>query len=324
MKKLLLFAPVLFFCLVSCKSRGTLLPSISGKAGEVLVVMEKPDWQGQLGDSVRASLEDEYPYLPVFEPCYNLINVTHANFVEMFQVHRNIIVFDVNPQIQKPGIRILKDQWAAPQIVINISAYTDEDALNLFSENNALIMTSIEQAERDRVVRNTFRYENRDVAAEIKPVFGGTIHAPSGWKVRKLTRNFAWIQYDTKKSTQGLFLYRYPVEGDDMLRGNIIKNRNRVMKANVPGPDEGSYMKTAEFWEPKTEFIKYKGRNFAQTHAWWDLEGAFMGGPFVSHAFYSPDGSEVIVVEAWVYAPKTNKRQLLRQTESLLYTWEWE
>ena len=185
-------------------------------------------------------------------------------------------------------------------------------------------MVAIEQAERDRVVRNTFRYENREVAAEIKPIFGGSLHVPSGWKVRKLTRNFAWIQYDNRNSTQGLFIYRYPVEGDDMLCQNIIRNRNRVMKANVPGPDEGSYMKTAEFWKPKTEFLKYKGRSFAQTHAWWDLEGAYMGGPFVSHTFYSQDGSEIIVVEAWVYAPKTNKRQLLRQTESLLYTWEWE
>ena len=48
-----------------------------------------------------------------------------------------------------------------------------------------------------------------------------------------------------------------------------------------------------------------------------------MGGPFVSHSFYSKDGKDIIVLEAWVYAPKYDKRQYLRQTESLLYSFEW-
>ncbi len=209
MKRFLLFVPVLLLSLFSCKTKSVnLLPSISGKAGEVLIVMEKSDWQGGLGESVRVTLEQEYPYLPMYEPYYSLINVTKANFVEMFQVHRNIVYFDIDPQVQKPGVRIIRDQWAAPQIIVNVSAYTSEEAIELFNTNKELIMVAIEQAERDRVVRNTFRYENREVAAEIKPIFGGSLHVPSGWKVRKLTRNFAWIQYDNRNSTQGLFIYR--------------------------------------------------------------------------------------------------------------------
>ena len=49
-----------------------------------------------------------------------------------------------------------------------------------------------------------------------------------------------------------------------------------------------------------------------------------MGGPFVSHSFYSRDGSEIIVAEAWVYAPQFDKRQYLRQVESVLYSWQWK
>jgi hypothetical protein len=49
-----------------------------------------------------------------------------------------------------------------------------------------------------------------------------------------------------------------------------------------------------------------------------------MGGPFVSHSFYSPDGSEIFVTEAFVYAPRFDKRQYLRQVESLLYSFEWK
>ena len=49
-----------------------------------------------------------------------------------------------------------------------------------------------------------------------------------------------------------------------------------------------------------------------------------MGGPFVSHSFYSRDGKDIIVLEAFVFAPRYDKRQYLRQVESLLYSFEWE
>ena len=72
-----------------------------------------------------------------------------------------------------------------------------------------------------------------------------------------------------------------------------------------------------------SEYFKYKGREFAQVRGLWDVENDFMGGPFVSQSFYSPDGSEVFVAEAFVYAPRYDKRQYLRQVESILFSWEW-
>ena len=50
-KLLLVLAAVL--TLAGCKSTKGLLPSVSGKAGEVIVVMEKSDWAGmrQLADN---------------------------------------------------------------------------------------------------------------------------------------------------------------------------------------------------------------------------------------------------------------------------------
>ena len=71
------------------------------------------------------------------------------------------------------------------------------------------------------------------------------------------------------------------------------------------------------------EYLKYRGRDLVQTRGMWEVQNDFMGGPFVSHSFYNEDGSEIIVAEAFVYAPRFDKRQYLRQVESLLYSWEW-
>ena len=36
------------------------------------------------------------------------------------------------------------------------------------------------------------------------------------------------------------------------------------------------------------------------------------------------DNKDIIVLEAFVFAPRYDKRQYLRQVESLLYSFEWE
>ena len=125
--------------------------------------------------------------------------------------------------------------------------------------------------------------------------------------------------------TQGVFVYKYPVPKDDpFTMESIISKRNAMLQENVPGMFENTYMTTAEYITPTVEFIKYKGREFAQTRGYWEVHNDYMGGPFVSHSFYSQDGSEIIVVEAFVYAPRFDKRQYLRQVESILYSFEWK
>ena len=322
MKRFFTFA-LLALSLLGCKSTPALLPTVSGKAGEVLVVIEKNDWDSQLGESVRGVLADEYPFLPVQEARYSVSNVSHGGFIEMFQVHRNIVFFDINPQAASTGVKFIKDKWATPQCLVLVSAHTAEMADSLFRVKAELIIETIEQAERERVITNTRKYENKSVYPAVSKVFGGSVHVPSGYKLAKITDDFAWIQDKKQYTTQGIFVYRYPVGKDDFTMENLVKNRNRMLKANVPGMFEGTYMVTGTYWTPQTRYLKYKGRDFAETHGMWEVEGDFMGGPFVSHAFYSPDGKYIVVAEAWVYAPKFDKRQYLRQTESLLYTWEW-
>ena len=45
-----------------------------------------------------------------------------------------------------------------------------------------------------------------------------------------------------------------------------------------------------------------------------------MGGPFVSHARVDRPNGRVVVVEAFIYAPETKKRDMMRQMEAALYT----
>ena len=163
MKKILLILSAVL-ALASCKNTKALLPNVSGKAGEIIVVIEKADWEGALGTQVRDLLACDCPYLAQKEPLYTLVNVPPGSFGDLFKVHRNILYFNINPQTDSTAVKYRSDVWAAPQCLVQVNAPTSEKASELLADNGSKIVGFVEQAERDRVIRNSIRYEEREIA----------------------------------------------------------------------------------------------------------------------------------------------------------------
>ena len=309
------------------KSRGPLLPNVSGKAGEIVVVIDKDNWEGDIGTALRGILADDCPYLAQREPLFTLANVPPGSFNNMFKIHRNLLILNVNPQNQTTGMMYKRDQWARPQSVAQVNAYDVEGALAIIDEAKEQLPEFFEAAERDRIIANSILYEELTLRDPVQKLTDGILHFPSGYKLKKATNDFVWIADEKQYTMQTVLIYRYPVPENPFEVDNIIAKRNEVMKANVPGMFDGTYMTTAAAPAapaPTARSLKYHGIDFMETRGFWEVEGDFMGGPFVSHSFYSQDGKDIIVLEAFVHAPKYDKRQYLRQVESILYSFEWK
>ena len=61
-------------------------------------------------------------------------------------------------------------------------------------------------------------------------------------------------------------------------------------------------------------------RLFRAEEGLWEMTTDMMGGPFVMQAFVNEESGMVVVVETFVYAPETTKRNLMRNLEATLYT----
>ena len=312
--------------LAACKNEKgrSMLPNVSGKAGEVMVVIEREQWEGNLGVAIREVLADFTPYLAQREPLFTLSNVPPGSFNNMFKMHRNLILVNINPQNASSGIVYKANQWARPQALVQINAATEDEALSLFKESGAIIAEYFEQSERDRIIENSKLYEEKELQKPILDLTGGILHFPSGYKLKKWTDGFVWVADEKQYTMQTVMAYKFPVRKDPFSTANLVAERDSVMQANVPGMFEGSYMITSTAVEPTTKSLRYKGLDFMEMRGFWEVHGDFMGGPFVSHSFYSPDGKDIIVLEAFVYAPRYDKRQYLRQVESILYSFEWK
>ena len=98
-----------------------------------------------------------------------------------------------------------------------------------------------------------------------------------------------------------------------------------VMKDNVPGMVDNSYMTISSEITPGLSTMKYKNRNFMEMRGLWEVQNDFMGGPFVIHVFHDKNNpGQLIVVEGFVYAPRYDKRDYIRQVESIMYSFDWK
>jgi len=300
--------------------------TISGKAGEVIVVAPKPVWNSELGEMLKDSLMKECPYLPQREAMYTLVHVPNNGFTRMFKIHRNIIYLNISDDVKECRFVVRRDPWAHPQILFYVDAADAEAAYNLLQENMQTILSELEKIEIERVIDNTASFQNPALAEKVKSFLGAQMLFPNDYSLKKDGKDFLWISYETKYVQQGFFIYRTPATRaeDELSLGSLVNLRNKALKANVPGSRDGSYMTTADYLTPGYRIVEHDSIEVRELRGLWELENDYMGGPFVSHSFYSPDSTQVISIEAYVYAPKHDKRIFMRQAESLLYSFKWE
>lgn len=311
-----------------CSSNGiNLKQNVSGKAGEIVIVANKAQWEGAPGAELRRLLASEYPLLPQREASFTLINIPENAFSNIFQIHRNIIILQVSDNFKEAEMEIRADVWSSPQTVLSLTAPTMESADSLIKAGGEKIFNLFEQAERNRIIRASKRYEEKSLRLLVADMFGGSPYFPTGYSLKKRAGDFVWISYETTYTNQGIFVYKVPVtDSTSLTADSLVAIRNRVLEMNVPGMFEGSYMTTSiiEGKEPQLKWIKYKGRTFGELRGLWEVKNDYMGGPFIDHVFYDRAGKNLIFLECFVYAPRYDKRNYLRQVESIIYSFEWE
>lgn len=310
----------------SCGENGMhLKKTITGKAGEIVVVVDKANWEAEPGTALRNLLAVDYPMLPQKEPSFNLVNIPKSSFSELFQSHRNIIIIDINHGLKENSLQIKNDVWAIPQIVVYVHARSSVECADMINKNSEIIFNSIDQAERDRIIRNSKRYENGDLRKVVAEKFGGSPYFPNGFSLKKSTDNFMWISYETTYISQYFLIYRIPFDGKAFPGlDSLIAAENSILKKNVPGMLDNSYMIIAPEKTPTLKWFKYKNENFAEIRGLWEVQNDFMGGPFVEHIFYTKDSKYLLAVMGFVYAPRYNKRNYLRQVEAIIYSFDWQ
>jgi hypothetical protein len=146
---------------------------------------------------------------------------------------------------------------------------------------------------------------------------------PRGYNIDFFTDDYSSVSIETPDFTQVLHIYEYPSKDSTELESRkLLDKRNYFTKKYVKGPDDTSYMTTATAYPPIFYDLRRNGMEIVEARGLWELEGGYMGGPFVSHSVYDSKRNRIVTVEGYVYYPNQKKRVKIRQLEAIIYSME--
>jgi hypothetical protein len=321
--KPLFTALALILLLAGCSDSGSQImnKNITGKAGELVIVISKKSWDDLPGNLLRQTLAQPQQSLPQDEPLFDLISVPHEAFKEIFQTTRNIIQTRISPIVENPGITFTDNIWAYPQATVQINARNNEEFEQLFNENSDKIIGYFLKAERERIAANYSNYHDKAVKNTLDQKYDILLNVPPGFQISQEGKDFVWLRYETPEISQALLVYWFPYTSDSTFTLNYLLNkRDSILRVNVPGPTEGSFMTTERRVDPLFQIIRHNKNYAADIRGLWRVENDFMGGPFVLLAELDAYRQRVVVADGFVYAPSKDKRNFIRQVEAMVYS----
>ncbi len=296
----------------------------TGRTNEILIVTNSDSlWKSDVGDSIRALFGYEMDGLPQPENAFEMIHLPASGFLQMYQSHHNIFILDINQGFDTTIVETKKDFWSKPQRIVKISVPDKNSCFKELNKNRDDIIPLFDETERQRANITFASVEDIKIRKQLEKNYKFSMAFPKSFYIATTTGNFVWIRREAEKYSQGVFIYFYPYT--DTIAFNperIIQLRDSITKMYIPGPSAGSYMKSATIMPPMFRNINFNNVFAIETRGLWELEGNFMGGPFVSYTFLDSLHSRIVNVDGYVYFPGQDKKNLLRQVESILYTFE--
>ena len=299
-----------------------LMPNASGLPYEMLVVMDDEQWERPVGRALFNVLDTDVPGLPQSERSFRITRVDPSGMnSNMFRIMRNIIKVDIQKSVYtQPKLKFSRDVYSHPQMVMTLQA-PDEASLAKYIEDNAQsIIDFFTKSEFNREINNLREQHNPRISNLAKEIFDVDVWVPFEVDNYKRGKDFLWASTNTGKKDMSLVIYSYPyTDTNTFTLEYFLNKRDSVMKINIPGGPKGSYMTTQRDYVYVKDATVH-GKYAQVARGLWRVQGDRMGGPFVSHSRVDEVNGRVIVAEAFVYAPETLKRDLIRRMEAALYT----
>jgi hypothetical protein len=294
----------------------------TGTAYEIVASVDRGEWNGELGDLIKADLASDIPMLPQSEPSFRIMYAEPGRFGSLLRYVRNIFIVDIDPaKYTQVALHYERNKWARGQVVLMMDAPDRQSVISFFEKNGGRISKFFSKVEMNRATML---------------VAGSAPTAPMDTLLRRLKvkmslpyemkavgggDNFFWASDDGKRGRSDIIVYDFPYTDPNTFTPEyLIAKRDSVLKRNMPGGRPDSYMTTETLITPEYEPITFRGQYCGLMRGLWKMVGDLMGGPFVSIARVDEANGRIVVAEGFVYAPETKKRNFIRKLEASLYT----
>ena len=324
MKKLIFFLTIILL-VVGCETNGkqeTILPTSLGTTNKILVVMKTNLWleEGKAGDELRTVFGEHQVGLPQPETLVSVGQVDPSGFKTFMRNNKAILVFQKG---ETEDISIIKNKYAAPQVIVIATAKNEEGFVNII-RNRGKEIIKIFKEEDIKFSQRIFKKERLD-EAQFKTIqnLNISVDIPKRYNLVDDTGDFLWLRQHLKSGiakgdgSNNILIYSVPLEDESKVQDNITVLRDAIGEKYIPGAKEGMYMITEEAYTPFTYDAEIDGKKAFETRGKWEVKNDFMAGPFLNYTVIDKVNNRLVIFEGFTYAPSVNKRDFVFELEAI-------
>ena len=282
--------------------------------------MPNDAWKGALGDSIRAVFAEPVKPLPNFEPKYTVTQIAKELFTGYLNKQRNIVILNIGETTKKPFL-YKENVFAKPQVVFQLSG-TKETLFKTIAAHKKEIITTLDKAETVAFNNDLNAKTNDEQLKAIAPL-GLKIRVPKSFRLAEKKGNFFWYIKDVKHGYSNLILSEFAMDETpfDSIPNYILEKRG-VIGENIPGEIAGSHLISEMKFSPYVSETIFKGHRAFVSKGLWKMSGEYKGGPYINYTIEDTLNKRYLVLEGFIYAPNTKKRNYLFELEAAIQTAE--
>lgn len=319
----LFFLATLLLFNLSCKDgdKASYLPTSTGAINSMVAVVDNQLWRSHVGDSIRKHFAAPLVGMPMDEPLFSIDQIDPKLFSGSIRNTRSILYVT---QDSLNLAHVKKDMYATPQRVGVIKGTTESEILDNLNTKSDEIIRAFKSTEIAAAQQRFERSLNKSTVLEDE--FGIKLKIPSIYKTGKHEDNFVWIDREIHKGTSNIIVYTMPGDSfndEETLVKDIVTMRDSIGRKYIPGPDvEGkvTHMRTEPAYAPYIYPVEVGGLKGVEVRGIWDIKNYPMAGPFLTYILNDKENDRKLVLEGFVFAPATEKRNDVFELEAILKT----
>jgi hypothetical protein len=314
---LLLVVITLWSCNDENSKNKIYLSDSNGNLNHLSVVTDNESWNGAVGETIRTVFAAPVDGLPQKEPLFNINQIPTSVFSDFATKNRIILKIEKG---DAPKVIIKRNVYAKPQKVVIVQGKDPQQISRVLIEKKDKIINALkaeEITERQRLIAKSLSEEGKS----LKDSLGISIKFPSFYRIAKATDDFFWLRRDINTGTLNVMVYEIPmdrIKNDSTIIQQVIGVRDSIGKQHIPGPTEGSFMKTEEAYSPFFYTTTLDKKPTLEMRGTWDVDGAWMAGPFTTFLIKDIKNNRYVAAEGFAFAPSVNKRDYMFELEAII------
>ena len=338
----------LFF---SCSEIGNKenIPRASGRAGEVILVMDSAHWKSPLGDEITKTFRQEVAGLPRPEPEFNVRYIMPEEFNGILKMAQNIIIVAILENYssnservknyftpnslkrinEEPDLFLLSKQneWAKGQEILFLFGKTEDALTAHIAKNSDKLKAHFNNIERRRLEASLYKSkELKELGNVLMENHQFSLRIPFGWRIEfeDDSKNFIWLRLPGIQVDRNIWIYYKDYTSDEVFE-DPVAFRNSITKQFIfddKDTNDTSYVVVETLVPAVKTQANFNDKYAIEVKGLWKTNNLSMGGPFVSYVFVDQEINRVYYLDGFIYSPSKPQREFIRELETILWTFQ--